>query len=142
MLLHDVDRARHESGFRPKCQRKRIKGPRIGAEGSEFGFLPEFRSRRLLPLRQAIDAIVEHEHLDAHVAAEHMNGVIAADGKRVAVSSSYPDFEFRMRNLDPGGHGRRAPVDRMEPERIHLIGKTAPSTHAGYDHQFLPKKPP
>ena len=117
MLLQDVHGARHESGFRADGQRQRIERPRVRAERSGLGLLAEFRSRRVLPLGQAVNAVVEHQHLDAHVAAQHVNGVIAADGKRVAVAGGHPDFELGMRELDSRGHGRRAPVNGVEADR-------------------------
>ena len=137
VLLEDVHRAGHEGGFRADGQRQRIERARVGAERSGLGLLAEFGSRRILALGEAVDAVIEHQHLDAHVAAQHVNGVIAADGKRVAVAGGDPDFEFGMRELDSRGHGRRAPVNGVKAEGVHVIGEAAGAADSGNHHELF-----
>ena len=137
MPLHDVHRAGHESGLRSDGQRQRIERAGIGAVRSGLGLLAEFGSGGILPLGQAVNPVVEHEHLDAHVAAQHVNGVVAADRQGIAVTGGDPDFEVRVGQLDARGHGGRAPVNRVKAERIHVVREAAGAADARNHHEFF-----
>ena len=72
---------------------------------------------------QAVDLIVEQQNVDVDVAAQRMEQMVAADGQRVAVAGHDPDVKIRLRQLEAGGHRRRAAVDGVEAVGRHVIGK-------------------
>src|ERR1700741_276518 len=135
--LEDVHGAGHKCGFRADGKRSGIEGPVGRAERSGFGYLVKFGRRRILALRQAVDAVVEEQHLDADVAAQQVNGVIAADSERVAIAGSDPDFQFGMGNLDPRSDGRGATVNGVESEGVHVIRKAPGAADAGDDDEIF-----
>ena len=90
--------------------------------------LPELRRRRGLALGQPVDAVVEHDHVDVDVAAHRVDDVVAADRERVAVAGDDPDHQVRPRGLEPGRERRRAAVDRVEAERVHVVRQAARSS--------------
>src|SRR3546814_4125009 len=79
--------------------------------------------RRILPLGQAIDLVVEQHDLAVEIAADDVHRMIAADRQPVAVAGDDPDVEMRIRELQPRRERRRAAVDRMEAIGFHIIGK-------------------
>src|SRR4029077_5319374 len=66
-----------------------------------------------------------------------MNRVIPADGQSVTVTRSHPHFQIGPDGLDPRGNRRCAAVNRMEPERIHVIRETAGTADARNNHKIL-----
>ena len=141
VLLEDVHRAGHERRIGADHEAQRIERRVRRAVGRGLGFLAEFRRRRILPLRQPVNLVVEHQHLDADVPSQHVNRVVATDGQRIAVASRQPHFEFRMRDLDSGGYGRPAAMDRMEAERIHVIREAARTPNPGNDDKLFAGNP-
>src|SRR5690348_4724082 len=62
-----------------------------------------------------------------------MNRVVPADGQRVAVACSDPNFQLRIGNFNPGGDSRRAAVNRVESISVHVVRETAGAADSG-DH--------
>src|ERR1700733_2673825 len=54
--------------------------------------------------------------------------MIAANGEAVAITGHDPHVEFGTRNLQPGGEGRRAAVNRVEAVGVHVIREAAGAT--------------
>src|SRR6202043_3626340 len=52
-----------------------------------------------------------------------------------------PDFQFRMRDLDPGGYGRSTAVDRVEAKRIHVVRKAARAADPGNNDKLFARNP-
>src|ERR1700690_2982359 len=125
MRLENINRARHKSGLSADGKGDRIKGTIGRAEGSGLGDLVKFGSGRILSFGQAINAVIEEEHLDAHVAAQHVDGVISADGESIAVAGGHPNFQLWMRDFYAAGNRRRAAVNRVEAIGVHVIRETA-----------------
>jgi hypothetical protein len=113
-----------------------------GAERSGFRFLAEFGCGRILAFGEPVDLIVEHQHFEADVAPQHVNGVIAADGQGVAVAGGHPDFEIGARDLEAGGDGGRAAVNRVEAEGVHVIREAAGAADAGNEHEIFARDAP
>src|SRR5690348_12637842 len=95
-------------------------------------------SGRVLSFGQAVDAIVEKEDLNADVSAQQVNGMVSSDGQRVAIACGYPNFQFGVGDLDAGGDGGRAAMDRVESVGVHVIRETAGAADArDYDEILL-----
>ena len=99
--------------------------------------LSELRGRRVLPLRQAVDPVVEEEDLQVHVAAERVDEVVAADRERVAVAGHDPDRQIGPRDREPGRDRRCATVDRMHPVRLHVVGEARRAADSRDEHDPL-----
>ena len=63
--------------------------------------------------------------------------MIAADGKRIAVTGGDPDIEVRTHELDAGGDGRRAAMDGVKAEGIHVIREAAGAADTGDEDEFF-----
>src|SRR5690349_5161489 len=63
--------------------------------------------------------------------------MVAADGQGIPVAGGNPDFKFGMRHLDSGGYRRRAAMDSVKPERVHVVGEAAGTADTGNDYEFL-----
>ena len=89
--------------------------------GVDFVTLPSLGRRRVLPLREPVDAVVEEEDLEIHVATQRVDEMVAADRQGVAVTRDDPDREIRSRHGEAGRDRRRAPVDRVHPVGLHVV---------------------
>src|SRR5439155_2007669 len=105
-----VEAPRHEGCFRRDGYAEGVDGLLGGAEGGRLGLLPKLRSRRVLPLRQSVDPVVEQQDLDVQVAAQTMDQMIAPDAQPVAVPGDHPDRQLRSGRLETGGQSGRTPV--------------------------------
>ena len=132
-----VHAASDERGPRAERERDRIERPVHRSEGRGLGLLADFRRRRVLPLGQPIDPVVEQQKLDVHVSAHQMNQVVAADGQRVAVAGDDPHGQIRIGNLDPRRDRRGPAVHRVKPVDVHVIGEAGGTADAGDDDEFL-----
>jgi hypothetical protein len=90
-----------------------------------------------LALRQAVDLIVEQQHLQIDVAAHHVDEVIAADRQAVAVARHEPNGKLRPHSLDAGRDRRRAPVDAVDAVGLHVIRKPTRAADAADEHDLL-----
>ena len=86
-----------------------VQGVVDGAHRRALGDLAQRRGRRILPLGQAVDAVVEQHDVDVEVAAEGMDQVVATDAQAVAVARDHPHREVRR--------GPSAPWPRPGPGR-------------------------
>src|SRR5262249_49582220 len=77
--------------------------------------------RRVLTLREPVDAVVEDEDLQVHVPAEGMDEVVAADGQRVSVPGDDPDREVGPRDGETRRDRGSAPVDRVHPVGLQVV---------------------
>ena len=91
------------------------------AERRRLRLLADRRGRRCLALGQAVDAVVEHDHLEVDVAAHRMDQVVAADREGVAVPRDHPDHEVGACRLEPRRDRGGAAVDRVEAEGVHVV---------------------
>ena len=130
--------AGHEGGLGPQRQRDRVERGVVGAERGRLGDLAHLGGRRVLPLGQPVNLVVEHQDVQAHVAAQGVDQVIAADGQRVPVAGDDPDVEIGAAGGQPGGDGRGAPVDRVHPVGVHVVRETGGTADAGEEDRVLP----
>src|SRR3546814_4688710 len=79
--------------------------------------------RRILPLGQAVDLVVEQHDLAIEIAADQVHRMIAADRQPIAVAGHDPHVEIGVRELQSRRKGRRAAMDRVEAVCFHIIGK-------------------
>src|SRR5258708_10379715 len=135
--LENVNGAGHEGGFGTDGQRYGIERPVPRSKGCRFRFLVEFRSRGVLPLRQAVDLVVEQQHLDANIAPQHVDGVIAANRKRISVARGHPYFQVGTNGFKSARHRVRAAVSRLEAIRVHVIREAAGAADSGDDDKIL-----
>ncbi len=141
VLLEDVDAARHERGPGAERQRQRVERVVHRAGRRRLRLLPHLAGRRVLPLGQAVDPVVEHQDLHPDVAAQRVDQVVAADRHGVAVAGRDPDLELRPRHLEPGRHRRGAAVDRVEAEGVHVVRETAGAADPRHHHELLARDP-
>ena len=77
----------------------------IGRSTEPYGVLlvrgADGARRRILPLGQPVDLVVEQDDLHVQVAADAVQQVIAADGECVAVAGDYPHLHVRLASLTP-----------------------------------------
>src|SRR5690606_17936745 len=90
--------------------------------------------RRVLPLGEAVDLVVEQHDLHVHVTAQHVHQVVAADRQAIAVAGDQPDVEFRIGELDTGRERRRAAVDRVEAVAFDVVGEAARAADTADEH--------
>ena len=105
--------------------------------GVDFVIVPERRRRRVLPLRQAVDLVVEEQDLQVHVAAQRVDQVVAADRERVAVAGHDPHREVGPRDRQARRDRRRATVDRVHPVRLHVVREPRRAADAGDEDDVL-----
>ena len=121
VLAVGVERAGDERRLRPERYRDRVEGRVDGAHWRRLGDLAELRSRRVLPLGQAVDLVVEQQNLQVDVAAQRVDQVVAADRERITVTRHDPYRQVPARRRQSGRDGRRTAVDRMHAERVHVV---------------------
>ncbi len=79
-VLHvDVDGARDEGRLGRDGERGGVDRVVDHAHRRGLGLLAELAGRAVLPLRQAVDAVVEEDVVDVEVAADGVHEVVAAD---------------------------------------------------------------
>ena len=121
----------------PRASDSGRSGLSIGPLRARLGPSAEPGSRRILPLGEAVDLVVEEQDLDVDVAAQSVNQMVAADRQAVAVAGDDPDLQFGLGDLDAGRHRRRPAVDRVEAVGVQIIGKPAGAADAGDEDEFL-----
>ena len=140
-LLVGVDRARDERRLCADRHRERVEGMVERAERSRLRDLPELGRRRVLPLREPVDAVVEEEDLQVHVAAQRVDEVVPADRERVAVAGDDPHGEVGPRHGEAGRDRGRATVDRVHPVRLHVVREPGGAADAGDEDDPLALEP-
>ena len=68
-----------------------------GAHRRALGHLAQRRGRRILPLGQSVDAVVEEHDVDVEITPDGVDQVVAADAQGVAVAGDDPHREVRPR---------------------------------------------
>ena len=137
VLAVGVDRARDEARLGADGDAERVEGLVDGAGRRRARPLPARARRRVLPLRQPVDLVVEEEDRDVHVAPQGVDEVVAADRERVAVSGDDPDGEVGTRGGEPGRDRGRAAVDRVHPVRLHVVREAGGAADAGDEDDAL-----
>ena len=99
MLDVGIDAAGHERRFAADGDRERMQRIVDRAHRRALGLFAQRRSGRILPLGQAVNAVVEQDDVDVHVAADAVHQVIAADRQPVAVAGDHPDLQVGATRL-------------------------------------------
>ena len=136
-LAIDVDRTRDERRVGAERERDRVKRMIDRSGRCRLRHLAHLGGRRVLPLRQAVDAVVEHQNVDVEVAAQDVDEMVAADRERVAVAGHDPDRQLGARRFQAGRDRGRAAVDRMEAVRVHVVREAARAADAGKEDEVL-----
>ena len=132
-----IDATGNKSGFAANRKRERMERVVDRAHGGTFGDLAERRGGRILPLGQAVNAVVEQDDVEVHVAADAVHQVVATDRKAVAVAGDDPHHQVGAARLEAGRYGRRATVDRVHAVSVHVIRKAARAADARDEHNVL-----
>ena len=135
-MFTSIERATNVAS-QPMRQRQRMDRIIDRADRRAFGHFAQRRSRRILPLGQAVNAVVEQHDVQIEVAADGVHQMIAADRKPVAVAGDDPHRQIGPAALQAGGHRRSAAVDRVDAVGVHVIRKPAGAADAGDEHGFL-----
>ena len=132
-----VHRARHEGRLAAERDRqgmeRRVDRPVGGAPGD----VPGQGGRRVLPLGEPIDSVVEEQDLDVDVAPNRVHQVIAAHAERVAVAGDDPDLQVRAHGFEPRSDRGRAAVDAMNAVGVEVVREAARTADPGDEHQVL-----
>ena len=137
VLLVGVDRARDEAGAGAEREHGRVDRRVDRALRGRRRARAEPRGRRVLALGQAVDLVVEQQHLDVDVAPDRVQRVIAADRQAIAVAHHHPDVELGVGELGAGRDRRRPAVDRVEPVGRHVVGEARGAADAGDEHRVF-----
>ena len=137
VLLVCVEGARHESRAGPEREAAGVDRRIDGSLRRRRRSGAKLAGRRVLTLGEAVNLVVEQQHVDVDVAAQRVKRVIAADRQRVAVAHHEPYVEFRIGQLGARGERRRAAVNGVEAVRGHVIGKSGGAADAGEEDQIL-----
>ena len=129
-MMH-VDRAGDKRRLAADGDRQRMQRIIDRSERRALGHLPQGRSRRVLPLGQSINPVVEQQDVDVEIPPDGVHQVVAADRQGVAVAGDHPHRQVGPAGLQPGGHGRRPTMNRVDAVGVHVIGKPAGTTDAG-----------
>ena len=81
--------------------------------------------RRVLPLCQTVNFVIEQEHLAVEIPAQQVSRMIAANRQAVAIAGDDPHIEIGIGEFDARGHRRRSAVNRMVPIGFDIIGEAA-----------------
>jgi hypothetical protein len=137
VLAVGVDRARDEARLGADGDAERVEGLVDRACGRRARPLAPWARRRVLPLRQPVDLVVEKEDRDIHIAPQGVDEVVAADRERVAVPRDDPDGEVGTRGGEPGRDRGRTAVDRVHPVRLHVVREAGGAADAGDEDDAL-----
>ena len=137
VLLVGVDRARDEAGAGAEREHGRVDRRVDRALRGRGRPRAEPRGRRVLPLGEAVDFVVEQQHLDVDVAPDRVQRVVAADRQAVAVAHHYPDVEVGVGELGARRDGGRAAVDRVEAVGRHIVREARGAADAGDEHHVF-----
>src|SRR6266508_544197 len=66
-----------------------------------------------------------------------MQQVVAADAQTVAITRDDEDLQLGPRQLEPGGDGRRAAMDRVKAVRVHVVREAARAADTRDEHDVL-----
>ena len=129
--LVGVHRARHEARLGPGRQRHRIERVVLRPERRGLSDLALLARRRVLPLGEPVDLVVEEQDLQRHVAAG-VDQVVAADRARRRRRSPTPtDRAARWpRRWRAPARGRGCRASRTCP----CSRRTGPRSRAGHEH--------
>src|SRR5262245_32525370 len=132
-----VDRACHERRATAERERQRVDRAIDRADGRRLRHLAELARRRVLPLREAVDPVVEEQDGQVHVAAQDVQQMIAADREPVAVTRDHEDLQLRPRHPEPGRDRRSPAVDRVEAVGVHVVREAARAADPGDEDDVL-----
>ena len=102
-----------------------------------LGLLSKFRRRRILPLRQSINPVVEQNDVDIQVTSDYVHEMIATDAQGIAITRDDPYGKFRTRGLDARGHSRRPAMDAMKSVAVDVVGKSTRTADARNENEVL-----
>ena len=136
-----VHRACDEAGLRREGDRQRHDGRVDRPGGRRLRALPQLGGWRRLTLGQPVDPVVEHDHLEIHVPAHRMQDVVSADRQRVAVARDHPTHQVWPGGLEAGRERRRATVDGVEAERVHVVGQAPRAADPADEDDVLARVP-
>ena len=111
-----------------------------GVDRPEWGRLGDLRhlgGRRVLPLGQAVDLVVEHQDVHPDVAPQGVDQVVAADREGVTVPGDHPDVEIRATGRQAGGDGGSPTVDRVHAVGVHVVGESGSAPDARQEDRVL-----
>src|SRR5215510_3831989 len=132
-----VDGAGHERRAAAERERERVDRAIHRAHRRRLRHLAELAGRRVLPLREPVDPVVEEQDGQVHVAAQDVQHVVAADREPVAVTRDHEDLQLGPRHPEPGGDRRRPAVDRVEAVGVHVVREAARAADSGNEDDVL-----
>ena len=104
------------------------------AVGRSLGDCPELGGRRILPLGESVNLVVEKYDIDVYVPAYCVDEMVSAYCKGISITAGLPHGEVGIRHLDTCGYGCGAAVDRVEAIGVHIIGQSGRAAYARDHH--------
>ncbi len=97
-----------------------------------------FRTGRgILAFGEAVDLVVEEQHVHVHVAAQQVDDVVAADAQRVAIAGDHPHAELGADAAQATDDGGRAAVDAVQAVGIEVVGEARGAADAADEDHIL-----
>ena len=102
-----------------------------------LGDMAQRRCGRVLPLGQAIDAVVEQYDVDVNIAPNRVQEMIAANTQPVSITGDDPNTQIGSCRLETGRECRCATVNTVDPIGVDVIWKSTGATDAGNEDRFF-----
>lgn len=119
------------------CELAGVKGAVDGAVRCRRRLGADWRRRRSLAARHAVDVVVEHDDREVHIAAAAVDEVIAADGRAVAIARDDDDVEVRVGELDARRERNGAAVRRVQGIKVHVARGARRAANARDDDRVV-----
>ena len=131
VLAVGVHRPRDEGALRAERERDRVEGGVHAAHRRGFRHQARLRGRAVLPLGQAVDAVVEEQDRHVDVAPHRVDEVVATDREGVAVTRHDPHGQVGAARRQTRRDRRRATVDRVHAVRVEVVREPRGAADAG-----------
>ena len=122
-----MDGATHHIGCAVELRKELAYTQRIAHDshvpplGRRCGHLTWQSRRRHLAAGHAVHGIVDKDDADVLATAGAVDDLAHSDRGQIAVALVREDDAIRQDALDAGGHGRRAPVRRLNEVHVHVV---------------------
>src|SRR5262249_14678337 len=114
VLRVDIERAGNQGRLGCQGEANRIDGLLDRAHRARFRLLSHLARGRVLPLGQAINAVVEEEDLQIDVPTKGVKQMVSTDGEAISIPRHHPDLKVGANRLETCGKGWSPPVNAVE----------------------------
>ena len=94
-------------------------------------------SRRILPLRQSVNTVVQQDDINIHITANGMNEMVTSNGQSVSITWNLPDGKSRIHHFGTCSNGCGASGNGMHAIGIHIVRQTRRTTDTWDNGYFV-----